>query len=133
MLFVVSHGIYPIYIQNMNLNLTFLIFLIVAPLQKLVSAPRGTINRQYDIYVLYILVCAFITHKLYVGLASLRMDLSEEPTLGQWKIIVNVDNNRKEQTFTVDEYGWYQAKLNRIVHDNTFVMNITTNNSVTVI
>ena len=42
---------------------------------------------------------------LYKGLASLRMDLSDEPTLGQWKIIVNVDDNRKEQTFTVDEYG----------------------------
>ena len=48
--------------------------------------------------------CACVLH-MNLGLASLRMDLSDEPTLGQWKIIANVGGNRQEQTFVIDEYG----------------------------
>lgn len=39
------------------------------------------------------------------GLASLRMELSDEPTLGLWKISALIDGNTQVQTFTVDEYG----------------------------
>ncbi len=48
-----------------------------------------------------------------MGLASLSMALSEEPTLGQWKISAMVAGSKQSQMFKVQEYGrsisvlWY--------------------------
>ena len=44
MLFVVSYSVCPIFIQNVNLNLTFWYFKLWFPLQKLVLAPGPTIG-----------------------------------------------------------------------------------------
>ena len=44
MLFVISYGIYPIFIQNMNIKLKISVCLIMAPTQKLALALGATIR-----------------------------------------------------------------------------------------
>ena len=76
----------------------------------------------------------FCIFDMILGLASLRMDLSDEPTLGQWKIIANIDGNRQEQTFVIDEYGKIcHQKSRNLLNSKDFLLNSKLNNNFIVI
>ena len=50
-------------------------------------------------------VCCYV---IFAGLASLEMQLADEPVQGKWKISVDIGGNTETQEFKVEEYGKLQ-------------------------